>query len=587
MTQPAAASKNAYGDRIYRVPDPNTGEICDLVSMSVLLNQMSKPGVDRWKLGNVARDVSRRPDLQMLAASGHEYDVVRQVEDGNRVKSNAGTAVHSVTEHDEEGVLDDETVAHAARPFLAQYRMLRERVGWQMVAQEFSVVNFAIGYAGSADLAALMPANRFVPQPHVAILDKKTGSGVHWETAVQLAGYANGEYIWQAPTELPETERLTAELEHNIATGENVPEGRRKWSQEATKEARTAIAAVKDDERSKLGKFVPLPEGLRTDIAYVIHWLYEDDVPVDAELVALHLGGGKAGWAYSEVVHLKGHYEVVSGPAKGAVGPRIDRDDPALAVGGLIEQAAAAIVNEDNPAPSVLPGKPLAITQQYDKAGAVLSTVSVSREILQDPGPTPMQLAANAHQDDAGTFAVAATAEAIAEAVKVSSTPERTPAIYREWLATRLGVWNGRLRTQLAERWPKGVPTFKSDEPITDAQLDLLRTVMDDIANAAGLVDEPNAADYFIPPVGTPEAVALVMSTFPGTEETIPLEGRQVMIRRLTELRDAHPEILDPLKTRLAEHRLLKNLRTDDTWTGRELADFGRVLDTIEREHRL
>jgi hypothetical protein len=241
------------------------------------LKVLDTPGLTIWKLKTIAEQFSLRPDLVMLAGDeATRYEAVKQALNSSNQKSNIGTSIHRYTELFDMGQLDWNLLPAPCRPWLEHYMEARDSVGWKVVETECSIYNHTAGYAGTAD--------RFLEiDGEVFIVDLKTGKDVYADMALQLCMYTNGEGIFEPPEATPESDALLAELEQNIANGTNIPEGRRKWSEDAVKVAKVEINEVHWREYARLGTHRPMPTNLNRDKGVIIH-LTEDGcklVPLD------------------------------------------------------------------------------------------------------------------------------------------------------------------------------------------------------------------------------------------------------------------------------------------------------------------
>ncbi len=100
--------------------------------------------------------------------------------------ADVGTRVHALAEAVSRGL--DVTVTDAERPFIDHYR--RFLAEWQprFLAAEEMVCSLRHGYAGTLDAIVEMAGD-------VWMLDYKTSKGTYPETALQLAAYANADFI--------------------------------------------------------------------------------------------------------------------------------------------------------------------------------------------------------------------------------------------------------------------------------------------------------------------------------------------------------------------------------------------------------
>lgn len=295
MTTPAASRKNKYGHRTYAIPHPETRELLDLPSWSRLKGLMYSGGLETWKLKKVATAVAMSTALQMEAANPDTvYQAVEKALDGDTEKADVGTYVHRYSEEIDAGTLDREFVPPAAEAFVKAYEDLKAEWGWEVVEAEVTIYNLLIGYAGSADRFARfpgLPAQLGLDRPDldVFVLDIKTGK-LYPDVALQLATYANGEGIFVAASKMDLGFALReAQLDDEILSGvgyNRINPARRKWSEEAIREARGALEAEWWQAYAQAGTFLPMPAGLRKDVGLVIQ-LHEDG----GKLIPVRLDG--------------------------------------------------------------------------------------------------------------------------------------------------------------------------------------------------------------------------------------------------------------------------------------------------------
>ena len=100
-----------------------------------------------------------------------------------RAARELGTAVHLACELDDQGVLDEGTLAPALAGYLAAWRLFRAEhiTHWLMV--EAPVFNPQMGYAGTVDRYGFVDGEK-------TVVDIKTGSALYPATGPQLAAYA-------------------------------------------------------------------------------------------------------------------------------------------------------------------------------------------------------------------------------------------------------------------------------------------------------------------------------------------------------------------------------------------------------------
>lgn len=296
MTTPAASRKDKFGKRWYRIPHPETRELLELPSWSALKDLMHAPQLETWKLKKVAHAIAMSPALQMQAADPDTtYAAVEKALDADTEAADVGTYVHRYTEQIDDGTLDRDFVPEAAKGFVEHYEKLKAEWAWEVAEAEVTVFSLTYGYAGTADRFlrfAGLPALLGLPNPDddVFPVDVKTGKAVRPEVAYQLCAYANGDLIFEAPSKMGLGFSVReAQLEDDIRNGvgfNRINPNRRKWSDDAIKEARAELEAEWLKAYAEHGKFRPMPAGLRRDVGLVIH-LHADK----ADLVPIRLDG--------------------------------------------------------------------------------------------------------------------------------------------------------------------------------------------------------------------------------------------------------------------------------------------------------
>jgi hypothetical protein len=150
-----------------------------------------KPGLARWLAKQVAETAAR--ERKALAQISNAKDVVEHLMSSiskgkDLTAANTGSKVHAVAEmlalgHDP--LVEPES---AEAPYVERYKDFV--VDWKPVyiEAEASVYNRTHGYAGTLDAIVEIGGKRYV-------LDIKTGKSVWPEVALQLAAYANAEFI--------------------------------------------------------------------------------------------------------------------------------------------------------------------------------------------------------------------------------------------------------------------------------------------------------------------------------------------------------------------------------------------------------
>lgn len=137
-------------------------------------NVTAEAAVNRWA---ELTDLPVADRLKLLKAARYE---------SSDVAKNRGTEIHALGDRliqGDEVEYPDELAGHVESyvRFLDQWEPV-----W--VRSEFSVVNYTVGYAGTADYIARMDGLTW-------LVDIKTGNRVYPEAALQLAAYRNAEFI--------------------------------------------------------------------------------------------------------------------------------------------------------------------------------------------------------------------------------------------------------------------------------------------------------------------------------------------------------------------------------------------------------
>lgn len=535
MTAPKAARSDRYGRRYYPVPDGD-GVLHDLPSWTRLSKLLDAPGLNTWKLKGVAKQVALRPDLQMLAADDETvYQAVKQALDATQDRANVGTGVHRYCELADKGVLDMEQVPVPARGFLANYIACQRERGWTVVEAECTVANFAIGYACTPDRFVRWPDDELVPGGGVVNLDLKTGKDVYPDMAHQLAAGAHGETIWTPPADddLPFSKAALQELERDIAEGRNIPAGRRKWSQEAIKQARADVDELYWQEFAQWPGHRPMPEGIRTDIGIILH-LTEDacvpvairldtDVPAIAVVAALRT---VYGWDAGKESVIK-----VAGDGAGETGGQ-----------GTATVAPAADAGAVEP-PSAAPAEP------PELAAAMFLTEH------PDPGMSVEELARVLTVDERRAYLRARLAH-------TATTPAAIEFV--------------------ASHWPRGVALLREDNAHDHAALDRIEALVTEADGRFGVEFPAVSPAEFKAPKDDDEGVDRVLSAFPGARELGPLEHRKAMLgKRVVELSRSKPDECEAFMAALREQGLAKSLRTAE-WSRSELDSLEAALTFAE-----
>lgn len=93
-----------------------------------------------------------------------------------------GTAVHAACEFDDEGELDEDSLAPEIAGYVESWRAFRRQTGIEIIGIESEVRHVPMMYVGHLDRLVMW-------NDKVHVLDIKTGSDQRWH-AIQLAAYA-------------------------------------------------------------------------------------------------------------------------------------------------------------------------------------------------------------------------------------------------------------------------------------------------------------------------------------------------------------------------------------------------------------
>lgn len=161
------------------------------VSVTGVLGVIAKGGLVPWAAKQVAEYAVANADLfTTMLERGDRDGAIRWLKGEPFAKrdkaADLGTRVHALAEAIATG--QDVTVAEDEAPFVNAYLAWREATQPHYRLVEEMVANLQHGYAGTFDAMALIDGNLW-------LLDYKTSSGTYAETALQLAAYANAEFI--------------------------------------------------------------------------------------------------------------------------------------------------------------------------------------------------------------------------------------------------------------------------------------------------------------------------------------------------------------------------------------------------------
>jgi hypothetical protein len=451
VTAPAAAiathDANGKPIRLYRLPDPLTGDTIELPNISSVLDVLQAWGLTDWKLRMAAVGIVHRADIAATIAAGSAMpggrdrnrtilDAVSlaidegQVRDPDRgyLANDHGSAIHLLTEQIDAGHIEDvlslpATVAeHAAR-----YVDLMTSHGLEIVESEFTVMGTTImgepNYAGTGDRIVRLPG-----YDGCLVLDIKTGK-VKANAAMQLAALANAGCIFDADT----------------------------------------------------GQHRPLPDDLRRDIGLLLHLTAEtaELIPVDIKQAWPAFCGALAVKTFCDTKPL--HPPLAPGQAA-----------------PLADQLAASIEAADDTPPKVV-DLMQALSDSIDAAKACRAEKRAAEnaeatDLLDAMTETPTGVpAADAYTEpvhiaDTLKLAIAAIPDD-PDAGTITDDGHVLPdlAARTAWLAGRLAELIDTHGDTIPLAWPDGVPTFKQEREAgvlhTAEQLEQIDRAITDVEN--------------------------------------------------------------------------------------------------------
>lgn len=197
----------------YELPHPITGKLMHWTRMTTAADALEdKYGLIDYKSRMVAYGLAISPDLVNLAMSAENADdkdtlndVIKQAEQRAAAtrKANIGTTLHKLTQKVDRGDVGVRIPPeHRDRIIRYKTAVAQHQLKFPPELIEAIVCLPDLGLCGSTDRGAEWPHSR-----ERIIYDLKTGSLDYAKVKIaqQLAGYANGEYVWdrQAKKWLP------------------------------------------------------------------------------------------------------------------------------------------------------------------------------------------------------------------------------------------------------------------------------------------------------------------------------------------------------------------------------------------------
>lgn len=159
-------------------------------SVTTILKVLNKPALPSWSAKMVAEYVANEfTFIAELMEKGMSDEAVQLMKGAPWRKKEAaaslGTTVHQAVEAYCMGV---DFLDTAADSHVHHFQRWLEAFKPKVLETEVTVFNKKYNYAGTLDLLVEL-------EPNVWCVDVKSGSGVYPEFAMQVAAYANGEFI--------------------------------------------------------------------------------------------------------------------------------------------------------------------------------------------------------------------------------------------------------------------------------------------------------------------------------------------------------------------------------------------------------
>lgn len=188
MTSPARAYNDTQGLRRYNIDgiDPHPISVTTLIK-TIAPGRALMTWMDKKLIDSALDAYEKTSDRAAAMAMGKEARW------SGSEAADFGTSVHALTEKldlvsigkpvDRSPVADQKR----AQGFVAQWEKTRDAFDIQIIAIECTLVHRELGYAGTADRIAIVPALSLDP----VVLDIKSGKGIYADVALQCAALAN------------------------------------------------------------------------------------------------------------------------------------------------------------------------------------------------------------------------------------------------------------------------------------------------------------------------------------------------------------------------------------------------------------
>lgn len=193
MSQPINAQTDDKGLRYYEF---NGQKLLSVTSYRRVLGLGF--GLHNWVIKQVV-DAAVMTDRGPLGDDEYRRSLWKAARAKRDAAANLGTAVHEAAEVGLRAVsLPKDVRPEDVEPFLNQFHLAMNELGFKTLLSEAQVFNLTLAYAGSLDL--VVEATKDLPKYGISkgdriVVDLKTGKGIYNDHALQLGMYFGAEFV--------------------------------------------------------------------------------------------------------------------------------------------------------------------------------------------------------------------------------------------------------------------------------------------------------------------------------------------------------------------------------------------------------
>lgn len=156
---------------------------------TILSKGIPKPGLIKWSARFVAEGAVRQLDEWVEKSDTEAIEFLAGLPDRRRNGSaNLGSSIHAAVDAIANGRELVRPITPIAQPYVDGFNKFVEDFKPKFLLTEQAVFNRTHRYAGTLDIVARIGR-------HTYVIDTKTGNRIYPEVAMQLAAYANGEFV--------------------------------------------------------------------------------------------------------------------------------------------------------------------------------------------------------------------------------------------------------------------------------------------------------------------------------------------------------------------------------------------------------